>query len=158
MPISARGPRLAGDNTRGALSPGVAGDQARPASKLEERVKLSGRNQNRSDQDGGQALVSDVVDDIEDPNLPPVSHLVMYEVEQLRSIRSRLDQKGNRFPFVVRLNLSSRTSNDYLVEIHSPRAQPLLCAAWRPLPDLIHCVFIAGRQEARLSPVSQDAD
>jgi len=67
----------------GELGAIVADDQAGPASPLDECGKLSCHavTGNRGVRDSGQALVGDVIDNVEDPEPPAVGHLVMDEVE-----------------------------------------------------------------------------
>ena len=71
------------DGVRGELGPVVADDQAGPTSAVDEsrqlpRDSVSGH---RGVRDGRQALVGDIIDDIEDPEAPAVGHLIVHEVQ-----------------------------------------------------------------------------
>ena len=85
------------DAVRGELRAVVADDHAGLASPLDEGGKLPGYpvTGNRGVRDGGQALVGDVIDHVENPEPPAVGHLVMDEVQRPAGIRPCLHQKGS---------------------------------------------------------------
>ena len=85
------------DGERGELHAVVADDHAGPASPLDEGGKPPGYPMTgiRDVRDGGQALVGDVSDQVENPKPAAVGDLVMAEVQRPSGIRPCLHQKGN---------------------------------------------------------------
>jgi hypothetical protein len=77
-------------------SSSIADDHAGPASPLDESRELPGHAVagNRGFGDGREALVGDVIDDIQYPEPSAIGHLVMDEVQRPPGIRPCLHKDG----------------------------------------------------------------
>ena len=83
MPVDPVFLRPGEDGMRGELRAIVADNHAGPSSLLDESCQLPCHPaaRDRGVRDGGEALMGDVVRDVQDPEPPAMGHLVVHEVE-----------------------------------------------------------------------------